>query len=431
MSKASLFWVRVLGPTIARYGWFLIVIPLVLANIGAFRASSASKEYKASTVLTIGNTLLDIAIGQPETSGGIPLNRELGVALSSETTRGVKRTPGTVLSGRVLRDTNQIVLEAKALSPVDARDAANSFAEAYIAESLRRRSAAFDKAVAFFGTSLRSAERELARSDALSRPFYQDRVNDLRARMLNAQDQASQSASTAIEQETLAGLPSSPVNRSVAVSAILGFIFGIGICGALILVLDFGEKQRVSLDDIHRMRPNLQILGVSRIRNLRAAGLVGHGIQTAASTAGSTVLCTAFVGTRARSGPLTEALVAALRSSGTDAVQARTAPNANGSESSIAMVSDSLWRVALGDRSLPLDARDLLKKCAVDEQVGVVVVQGPVMRDRRASPASFDLADHVLLVVDSSSASEGQVSEALLVLESFNKPILGAVFLPK
>ena len=34
MSRVSLFWSRVLGPTVARYGWYLVVIPLVLAVIG-------------------------------------------------------------------------------------------------------------------------------------------------------------------------------------------------------------------------------------------------------------------------------------------------------------------------------------------------------------------------------------------------------------
>ena len=431
MSKANLFWTRVLGPTIARYGWFLIVVPLGLANVGAFRAASAPKEYKASTVLTIGNTLVDLAIGQPDTSGGVLLKRELGVALSSETTSLVEMAPGTILSGRILSDTNQIVLEAKSKSAVDARDAANSFAQSYIAQSLRRRSDAYDKAAAFFATSLQNAERELAQSDASSRPFYQNRVNDVRSRLLDAQAQASKPVSTAIEQEAPAGLPGSPINRSVAVSALLGFIFGIGVCGALILVLDFGEKQRVSIEDIHRLRPNLQILGVSRSRNLRTAGLVGHGVQTAASAAESTVICAAFVGTRVRTGLLTEAVVAALQSAGTHAVQVRMAKSADYDELSVEMVSDSLWKVALGDPSLAIDARDLVKKRAIEARVGLAVVHGPSMRDRRASPASFDLADHVLLVVDSASASEEQVNEALLILESFNKPILGVVFLPK
>lgn len=431
MTRVSLFWMRVLGPTIARYGWFLIVIPLVLANVGAFRAASAPKEYKASSVLTIGNTLVDLAIGQADSSGGVVLNRELGVALSSDTMRLVEMAPGTILSGRVVQDTNQIVLEAKAKSAVAARDAANSFATNYIAESLRRRSEAYDKAASFFATNLQNAERELARSDVLSRPFYQNRVNDLRARMLDAQAQANKPSSTSIEQETPAGLPGAPINRSVSVSALLGFIFGIGICGALILVLDFGEKQRVSVDDIHQLRPDLQILGVSRTRNLRTAGLVGHGVQTAASAADTAVLCAAFVGTRARTGPLTDAVVGALRSAGTNAVQVRMVTAASPDELSVQIVSDSLWMVNIGDPSLGLDARDLLKKCAIESQVGLAVVQGPSMRDRRASPASFDLADQVLLVVDSASASEEQVNEALLILEAFNKPILGVVFVPK
>jgi hypothetical protein len=431
MSKASLFWNRVLGPTIARYGWYLVVIPLAMANLGAFRAASETKIYKAATTMTIGSTLADIAIGQPDTTDRVSINRELGVALSRETITRVRAVPGTVFTGRVVADTNQIVLEASSRTPAGARDAANALAKAYISESLRRRAIAFDKAASYFASGLASAEREFARADPSRRAFYQGRVNDLRARMLDAQDQASKPLNTTIVQETPAALPGAPSNRSVAVSAILGFIFGLGLCGALILILDFGEKQRVTLDDVARLRPNLPILGVSRGSNLRSASLVGHGVRTAAMVADTSMVCTAFIGSRVTSSPLTDGLVQSLRHAGVRAVQIRVVEAPKLGKPRLDKVSDSLWNLALGSPSQAIDGKELLSKGAVDSQTDLLVIHGPVMRDKRATFAPFELADQIVLMIDSTSASEVQCNEALLVLEAFNRPILGAIFLPK
>ncbi len=431
MPKASLFWNRVLGPTISRYGWYLIVIPLVLANIGALRAASAPKVYRSSTSLTIGNTLVDLAIGQPDTTGLLLVNRELGVALAGDTISKVTMAPGTVLSGRIISDTYQIVLEASSSTPKAARDAADSYAKTYVAESSRRRKEALEKAADFFSTSLANAERELARSDSTYRNFYENRVNDLRARLLTAEELASRPSSTTIAQDAPAFLPGAPVNRPATTAAILGFIFGLGICGAIILILDFGEKQRVSLDDIKGVRPDLPILGVTRVRNLKSAALVGHGIQTSATLAESIVVCTAYVGARMKTHLVSTAVVSALQASGSRAVQVRLedAPGIN--DVLFQKTSSSLWTVALGHPSLALDAREGVRKRIVDEQLDIAVVDGPAIRDTRAKSVGFEVADHVVLVIDSTSASTEQVAEAMLVLESFNRPILGAIFLPR
>ena len=94
MSRVSLFWSRVLGPTVARYGWYLVVIPLLLANLGAFQAVTATRVYASTTTLTVGNTLVDLALGVPDTTGTLLLNRELVVALSSDTRSNVTMKPG-------------------------------------------------------------------------------------------------------------------------------------------------------------------------------------------------------------------------------------------------------------------------------------------------------------------------------------------------
>ena len=52
MPKFSLFWSRVLGPTVARYGWYLVVIPLLLANIGVLQSATARRVYVSSTSVT-------------------------------------------------------------------------------------------------------------------------------------------------------------------------------------------------------------------------------------------------------------------------------------------------------------------------------------------------------------------------------------------
>ena len=432
MSRVSLFWSRVLGPTVARYGWYLVVIPLLLANLGAFQATTATRTYKSSTTLTVGNTLADLAIGLPDTTGTLLLNRELVVALSGVTQSTVTMKPGVRLSGHLNPTTSQIVLEARASHPVDAQAAANSFAKAYVAESARRRLLANKGAITYLERALSSVEKDYAAALTADDKFvYQTRANDLRVRLLTAREAVAKPANTTVEQDGPASFPTTSTNRSPLTAAILGFVFGLGICGVIILVLDFGEKQRVGLDDIRDARPDLRVLGVSRPRNLRTAALVGHAIRTNASMTETRVLCAAFVGARVRPRALTTALVSAVQLAGGRCVQVLVRETGRPGEVAIERSPNGAWTLSMPDSSYAFDAGDLLHKAVDDEHLDLVVIEGPYLGDNRARPAAFQMADQIVLVIDAVSTSAEQVNEAFLVLEAFDRPVLGALFLPR
>ena len=431
MPKFSLFWSRVLGPTVARYGWYLVVIPLLLANIGVLQSATARRVYVSSTSVTVGSTLTDLALGVTDSFGALLLNREVLVARSGATQSKVKMKPGTKLSGRVLPDTGQILLQARSANPKDAQDAANSFAAAYVAESGRRRLQAYKQAATYLEESLGSIEAELESAKAQDKPIYQARVNDLRARLLAARELASKPINTTVEQGGPASFPTSPTNRSPITAGILGFIFGLGICGVIILILDFSEKQRVSLDDIRETRPDLRILGVTTPRSLRGAALVGYAIKANAAATDAKVVCAAFVGARVRPGPLTRALVSSINLAGGRCIQ--VVPEETGQSGNLAVVplANGTWSVAMPDQSYAVDGGDLLRKSVAEQQLDLVVVGGPFLRDNRARPAAFEMADQIVLVIDATSTSAGQVNEALSVIEAFDRPVLGALFLQR
>ena len=432
MSRVSLFWSRVLGPTVARYGWYLVVIPLVLANLGAFQAATAKRVYESTTTLTVGNTLVDLALGAPDTTGTLLLNRELVVALSSDTISKVTMKPGVRLSARLNQTTSQLALAARASQPVDAQAAANSFAKAYVAESARRRLSANKGAVTYLSQALTAVEKDYAAAlTADDKYVYQQRANDLRVRLLTAREGVAKPTNSTVEQDAPASFPTSPTNRSPLTAAVLGFVFGLGICGVIILVLDFGEKQRVSLDDICDGRPDLRVLGVSRPRNLRSAALVGHAIRTNAATADARVVCAAFVGARVRPGALTTALVSAIRLAGGRCVQVLVRETGRQGDVAIERSGNGVWTLSMPDSSYAFDAGDLLHKAVDDEHLDLAVIQGPYLGDNRARPAAFQMADQIALVIDAVSTGAAQVKEGFLVVEAFDRPVLGALFLQR
>ena len=427
MSVDRQFIRRVFGPTVARYAWHMVAIPIVFANAGYLKAASTESVYFSQASATVSGTSVEQALGQAYDFSTRRVNREFQIATSPETYARLGLTGGTQLNARLDTKTDQIYFEARAKTPKLAQTAADAYFQAYLAESVQRRTESNDKAVAILQKNLTLAEADFRVADAGDKPFLQSRITDLRARIFDLKTSLSKVSDNVVELNEAAYLPGSPTNRSALSSAIIGFVFGIGICAIAITVLDFGEKQRVTLDDVQDVRPNMRIFGTVPLRQLDQASLVAHAIHTASESTGATVIALAFVGRRSRPNKIVKSVVTALASLGLRAVQLRVRPDSEVRE--IEVVNDTTLMFpsrALGPHGLT-SLQDTMK----EHDLEVMVVEGPELSNPRANPTAFSLSESAILIIDSVSATKETVSEGIRLLESFNCSILGALFLTR
>lgn len=427
MSVDRQFIRRVLGPTAARYAWHMVAIPIVFANAGYLKAATTESVYFSQASATVSGTPVETALGQAYDFSTRRVNRELQIATSPATFARLGLESGTQLNARLDTKSDQIFFEARAKSPKVAQSAADAYFQAYRAESLQRRSDATDKAIAILQKNLTLAEADIRVADAGDKPFLQNRITDLRSRIFDQKTSLANVADNIVELNSVAYLPTSPTNRSAKSSAIIGFVFGIGICAIAITVLDFGEKQRVTLDDVQDIHPNMRIFGTVPLRQLNQASLVAHAVHTASESTGATVIALAFVGRRSRPSKIVKSVVTALSSLGLRAVQLRVRPDSEVRE--VEIVNDTT--LMFPSKALGANGLASLHDSMKEHDLELMVVEGPELSNPRANPTAFSLSESAILIIDSVSATKETVAEGIRLLESFNCSILGALFLTR
>ena len=427
MSVDRQFIRRVFGPTVARYAWHVVAIPVLFANAGYLKASTTPSTYYSQTSARVSGTSVETALGQPYDYSSRRVNREMEIATSSGTFSRLAIAGSPILTARLDVKADLIFFEARASSPKLAQTAADAYFQAYQAQSLQLRKDSNDKATAILQKTLTLAEADLRVAEPIDRPFLQSRITDLRAKIFDLETSVSKISDNIVELNAPAFLPVAPTNRSAVSSAIIGFIFGIGICAIAITVLDFGEKQRVTLDDIQEIRPAMRIFGTVPLRQLDQASLVAHAVHTASESTGATVIALAFVGRRTRPTKIVKSVVTALASLGLRAVQLRVRPDSELREIEIVTNTTLMFPTkALGPHGLTA-LQDSMK----EHDLEIMVIEGPELSNPKANPTAFSLSESTILIVDSVSATKESVSEGIRLLESFNCSILGALFLTR
>ncbi len=422
---------RLLGPTAARYAWIIVVLPFLFANLSAFRSILSTDVYLSSASVRVGGTSIDVALSAVDTTAGRRSRRELEVARSRETIVSAAIPAGAVVGARLDGSNEIILLEARAPSAALAQRAAEAYTKAYLVESVKKRAEGFNSAAASVQRRLDFAQAELANATANDRPFLQDRVDELRGQIFGLRAAAVNAADSEVELSEPASLPSSPINRPVISSALIGLIFGIGVSAVVVLALDFGEKQRLTLDDITAFRPDIRILGTVSARNLESATMTGFAIRSAAESSSSTVICFAFIGSRLRPNKVVRGLCVAVNAIGWRSLQLRLRPDSGLPGIGIITEKSDSWGLEIPPHESEENGRRAIRDAMKEHDIQAVLVEGPEMTDPKSRPTALNLADSVVLVVDSASASKQSLSDGVRLLESFDCSVLGVLFISK
>ena len=196
------------------------------------------------------------------------------------------------------------------------------------------------------------------------------------------------------------------------------------------MILDFGDKKRVTLEDLRIALPEVRILGITTSRKLGQAELAGHTIRNAIEAAGSSVLCAVFVGRGLKPNKTTRSIVSALNIRSTTAVQLRLRAEED-AEFHVQVESPDVWSLNSSRSSEWFEGRDLVAKQFVDYGVALAIIAGPILSNINENPSALSIADHYLLIVDSASSTKKSLSEAILLLESMERPVLGVLFIDR